>query len=49
MLPPALPSDDVIIHDVLADEAARYERRDGVVRAASASSAEIPVDQRSQP
>jgi len=31
MLPPALPSDDVVVHDVLADEAARYERRDGVV------------------
>jgi hypothetical protein len=31
MLPPTLPSDDVVIHDVLADEAAGYERRDGVV------------------
>lgn len=25
-----LPGDDVVIHDVLADEATRYERRDGV-------------------
>lgn len=31
LLPPVLPSGEVVIHDVLADEAARYERRDGVV------------------
>ncbi|GAA2519552.1 hypothetical protein [Winogradskya humida] len=30
-LPSFLPDDDVVIHDVLADEAAGYERRDGVV------------------
>jgi hypothetical protein len=31
MLPAALPSDDVVIHDVLTDDGAGYERRDGVV------------------
>jgi hypothetical protein len=31
VLPPSVPVGDVVIHDVLADEAARYVRRDGVV------------------
>jgi hypothetical protein len=30
MLPSALPRDEVVVHDVLADEAERYERRSGV-------------------
>jgi hypothetical protein len=30
-LPATLPIDDVVIHDVLADEGARYEPRDGLV------------------
>lgn len=30
-LPSTLPSGDVVVHDVLADESVRYERRDSVV------------------
>jgi hypothetical protein len=30
-LPPSLPSDALVIHDLLADEAAGYTRHDGVV------------------
>ncbi|MFC7277361.1 hypothetical protein ACFQS1_25495 [Paractinoplanes rhizophilus] len=30
-LPTAMPTDDVVIHEVLADEAARYARHDDVV------------------
>lgn len=31
ILPPSLPADDVVIHDVLAEEPAQYARRDNLV------------------
>ena len=31
VLPPSMPAGDVVIHDALADEAARYVPHDGVV------------------